>query len=104
MNNQTKMLLGLAAVAGVGYYLFMQSKKAPASFANFDSDPFKVVSKCNGDYGKVYDSEGKNGMYVCCRAGYRSAQSDGKPCGSVGQFDDSGMDMSSSFESLGEAL
>jgi hypothetical protein len=99
MNNQTKTLLGLAAVAGVGYYLFMQSKKAPASFANFDSDPVKMVSKCNGDYGK--DTEGR---YICCRAGYRSAQSDGKPCGSVGQFDDSGMDMSSSFESLGEAL
>jgi len=30
------------------------------------------------------------GRYICCRAGYRSMQTDGKACGSVGQLSDEG--------------
>jgi hypothetical protein len=96
MNKQTKTLLGVAVVAGVGYYLWkMQSeKKKPASFANLVSDPVKMTSKCNGDYGK--DAEGR---YICCRAGYRSNASDGNPCGGVGQLsDEGGMDEMQSLE------
>jgi len=88
MNKQTKTLLGLAVVAGVGYWLWKSNKdkkSAPASFANLVSDPVKMTSKCNGDYGK--DAEGR---YICCRAGYRSMQTDGKACGSVGQLSDEG--------------
>lgn len=83
MNKQTKTLLGVAVVAGLGYYLWMQSKKnaAPKSFANFMSDETKKVPSCNGDYGKD-----ANGLFICCKAGYRSEQSAGKPCGSVGQL------------------
>lgn len=86
MNKQTQMLLGVAVVAGVGYYLFMQNKKKseaakPASFANFMSDPVKMTAKCKGDYGR--DAEGR---YICCKAGWRSNESDGQPCGSVGQI------------------
>lgn len=90
MDKQTKTLLGVAVVAGLGYWLWKKQseKKAPASFANLISDPVKMVSKCNGDYGK--DAEGR---YICCRAGYRSMQSDGKACGSVGQLSDEGGSM-----------
>lgn len=85
MNKKTQTLLGVALVAGVGYYLWMQNKKKseakPASFANLVSDPVKMTAKCKGDYGK--DSEGR---YICCKAGWRSNQSDGQPCGGVGQL------------------
>lgn len=84
MDKKLQTLLGVAVVAGVGYYLFMQSKKKsekPASFANLVSDPVKMTGKCKGDYGK--DAEGR---YICCKAGWRSNQSDGQPCGGVGQI------------------
>ena len=95
MNKHTKIILGLAVLAGAGYLLYSKpkdrtllgGKKTDAkNFANFvKSDKVTVVPKCNGDYGK--DSEGR---YICCRAGYRSAQTDGKACGSVGQVSDGG--------------
>jgi hypothetical protein len=92
MNKQTKMILGLAVVAGAGYLLYKSKKDkdaaatSPKNFANFvKSDKVTIVAKCNGDYGK--DEEGR---YICCRAGYRSAQTDGKACGSVGQVSDGG--------------
>ena len=85
MNNQTKTLLGLgvAVVAGLGYFLY--AKKQPKAFANLASDEFSDEPKmvpnggpCNGDYGKDAD-----GNYICCRSGYRSKKSLGKPCENV---------------------
>jgi len=73
MNKQTQVLLGVAVLAGVGYYLYTQNKKK--SFANF-SDKVKMTPKCKGDYGK--DAEGR---YICCKQGWRSNASDGQPCG-----------------------
>lgn len=75
MNKKTQTLLGVAVLAGVGYYLYMQNKKK-SSFASFMSDPVKMTAKCKGDYGK--DAEGR---YICCKQGWRSNQSDGQPCG-----------------------
>lgn len=34
MNNKTKTILAVALVGGVGYYMWMKSKKSTASFAN----------------------------------------------------------------------
>ena len=78
MTKQTKTLLGVAVVAGVGYYLFTQNKKK--SFASFMSDPVKMTAKCKGDYGK--DAEGR---FICCKQGWRSNASDGQPCGGGGE-------------------
>lgn len=88
LDKKTKTVLAVAAVAGVGYYLWMQNKKAaPKAFANFMkeddsfSDATKNVTECKGDYGKD-----ANGDFICCRAGYRAKKSRGIPCGSVGQL------------------
>ena len=86
MNTQTKTLLGLAAVAGVGYLVYknMQDKKTAetANFANFVSDKTEMVrdrqgnlGPCQGDYGK--DS---NGLFICCRPKFRSATTLSKSC------------------------
>lgn len=60
MNKQTKTLLGLAVVAGLGYYLYTQSKKSSAGFANFASRavgcPCKeVASSFKDEKGNVWD-------------------------------------------------
>ena len=88
LDKNTKTVLAVAAVAGVGYYLWMQNKKAaPKAFANFMSaddsfsDATKPIAECKGDYGKD-----ANGDFICCRAGYRAPKSKGIPCGSVGQL------------------
>jgi hypothetical protein len=84
MNTQTKTLLGLAAVAGVGYLVYknMQDKKKAAETANFanfvKSDKVTLVTKCKGDYGK--DAQGR---FICCRPGFRSAETDGIPCADI---------------------
>jgi hypothetical protein len=84
MTKQTQVLLGVAVLAGVGYFLFMQNKKK-SSFASFMeddfmSDPVKMVEKCKGDTGT--DSEGR---YICCKPGFRSKQTSGIPCDQVGK-------------------
>ena len=84
MNKKTQILLGVAVLAGVGYFLFMQNKKK-SSFASFMeddfmSDPVKMVEKCKGDTGT--DSEGR---YICCKPGFRSKQTSGIPCDQVGK-------------------
>ena len=78
MNKQTQILLGVAVLAGVGYYLYTQNKKKDfASFMedDFMSDPVVMTEKCKGDYGK--DAEGR---YICCRSKFRSYQTSGLPC------------------------
>jgi hypothetical protein len=87
MNTQTKTLLGLAAVAGVGYLVYknMQDKKKAAETANFanfvKSDKVRMVENngpCQGDFGKDI-----NNLYICCRSGFRSATTLSKPCAEV---------------------
>jgi hypothetical protein len=52
MTKNTKILLGVAAVAGLGYYFFMKPK-ATASFMNAEGGkgcPCKKVVAKDGDY------------------------------------------------------
>ena len=52
MTNKTKTIIGVVAVAGIGYYLYMQMKKKQGSnknFANYvDEDFFNMTSKKSG--------------------------------------------------------
>ena len=41
MNNKTKTILAVALVGGVGYYMWMKSKKSSANFANVAGLPKK---------------------------------------------------------------
>lgn len=80
MNKQTKTLIGIAAVAGLGYYLYMQSKK-PKAFANLSSDEsmdFQIIEKCVGDSGTVM-LNGKQ-YYNCCKMGYFGKTTAGGKC------------------------
>ena len=81
MNKQTKTLLGVALLAGVGVYLYKQSKLNPkAGFANFSApgDGTYVV-KCLGHTG-TFKSKSGNTYYRCCKKGYYSDTSDGGAC------------------------
>jgi hypothetical protein len=81
MNKQTKTLLGVAVVAGLGYYLYMQSKKPKAAFANLASDEsmdFKIIEECVGDSGTVM-LNGKK-YYNCCKMGYFGKTTAGGKC------------------------
>jgi hypothetical protein len=68
MTKQTKTLLGLAVVAGVGYYAYTQFSK-PKSMVGFNQ---KDVCKCH--------TEELNGVYLCGDGESLSTKSKGK-CG-----------------------
>jgi hypothetical protein len=56
MTKQTKTLLGLAVIAGVGYYAYTQFSKPKASFANLiapDCSEDGSQCPCLGPRGKV---------------------------------------------------
>lgn len=73
MNKQTKTLLGVALVAGVGYYLWMQNKKkSEASFANFD-----IKNRC------LCHTEELDGVYLC-GDGKSLARNSGGKCRGAG--------------------
>ena len=58
MNKNTKTLLGVAVVAGLGYYLYTQyGKKPAASFANFSPSEIKKKCRCH--------CEQLDGIYLC---------------------------------------
>jgi hypothetical protein len=64
MTKNTKILLGVAAVAGLGYYFFMMPKKA--SFMNVEGGkgcPCKKVVGRDGDYNECA------GGHYCKRGG-----------------------------------
>jgi hypothetical protein len=70
MNKQAKTLLGVAVVAGVGYYFWKQSQQQPKSFANAVSD-LKPKCRCH--------QEELDGVYLCGDGRSLSRKSDG-PC------------------------
>lgn len=75
LDKKTKTVLAVAAVAGVGYYLWMQSKKsaAPKAFANFmsvDEDEFALVEAPNSNCAEGYTTKRPNGTYLCCNPQY----------------------------------
>lgn len=70
MNKKTKIVLGVALLGGVGYYMWMKSKSAKtASFAN--AAGVQVTANCSG-----------GGQ--CVVAGSRKAMNDPKICNSDG--------------------
>lgn len=82
MNKQTKTLLGIAVVAGAGYFLYKQYANKPKSFANLmasdESMDFKIIEECVGDSGTVM-LNGKK-YYNCCKMGYFGKSSAGGKC------------------------
>lgn len=73
LNKQTKTVLAVAAVAGVGYYLWMQNKKAaPKAFANFmkADDEFALEAAPNYHCTEGYTAKRKDGTYLCCNPQY----------------------------------
>jgi hypothetical protein len=71
MTKQTKTLLGLAVLAGVGYYAYTQYNK-PKGFANF---ALKTSCKCH--------TESLDGVYLC-GDGESLSRKSGGPCGGKG--------------------
>ena len=79
MNKNTKTLLGVAVVAGLGYFLYTKyGKKSTAGFAN--AAGFQIIPQCLGDKGTVM-LNGKK-YFNCCKMGYFGETSAGQPCGS----------------------
>jgi hypothetical protein len=75
MNKKTKTILAVALVGGVGYYMWMKSKKSSANFANFGVN---VTENCNGGGKCVISGSGKamNNPSICnsngtCKKGIR---------------------------------
>ena len=84
MNKNLQTLLGVAVLAGVGYYLYNQYQKPkPAAFANFMSDEsalgYQITEECVGDTGTVV-IDGQT-LYNCCKMGWFGKKSQGKECG-----------------------
>ena len=68
MNKQTKMLLGLAAVAGVGYYIWQKNK--PATKANVAGvNNMECKNPYSGSGGCWKGSVNKAGGYEQCKNG-----------------------------------
>ena len=71
-------------MAGVGYYLYNQSKKPKAAFANFMSDDensapeYQITEECVGDNGTLVIN-GET-LYKCCKMGWLGKKSQGKEC------------------------
>ena len=87
MNKQTKIILGLAILAGAGYLLYNSKKDKDASstvnFANFAApEDGEYVTQCNG-HTSTFTSKTGNKYYRCCKKGYYSDTSLGKPCGNI---------------------
>lgn len=81
MNKNTKTLLGVAVVAGLGYFLYTKyGKKSTAGFANAAGLGFQIIPQCQGDRGTVM-LNGKK-YFNCCKMGYFGETSAGGPCGS----------------------
>ena len=73
MNKNTKTLLGVAVVAGLGYFLYTKygKKQVTSGFANFD-----IKNKCRCHKEKL------DGVYLC-GDGESLAKSSGGPCSEV---------------------
>ena len=78
MTKQTKTLLGLAVLAGVGYYAYTMYSKPKANFSNFVAPNCQKNPKqcpCTGENGgcpnKVDEGTMKNGQsYEICKNGH----------------------------------
>lgn len=73
LDKKTKTVLAVAAVAGVGYYLWMQKKKAaPKAFANFmkEDEEFALVEAPDSNCAEGYTTKRPNGTYLCCNPQY----------------------------------
>ena len=63
MTNKTKTIIGVVAVAGIGYYLYTQWKKKQGNknFANYvDSDFFNAGGKVTGSQQTTLSNSGIN--------------------------------------------
>jgi len=76
MNKQTTTILGVGALAVVGYLIYKNQQK-PQTFANFGS-----AVRCNGHTSKKQNPESPTGVtYQCCNGTF-APESLGNPCGS----------------------
>lgn len=73
MNNKLKMLLGVAALGGVAYYIYQQNNKK--GFANAVGKAVGGACKCHKDVPQ--DSEG---YYYCCDGVSKSKVGGGTGC------------------------
>lgn len=83
MDKNTKMILGVGAVAAAGYLLWKQSQK-PKSFANLMAKAAPTaalieVPKCLKGYNEKFGE-----WYVCCNPMYKSKESVEVKCGPKG--------------------
>ena len=82
MNKNTKMILGVGAVAIVGYLIWKQMPKK--NFANLRGGggglELMEVANCAAGYQEKYtDSTGQE-MYICCDPRYKSKSAKDKKC------------------------
>jgi hypothetical protein len=75
MNKKTKTILAVALIGGVGYYMWMKSKKSSENFVNFGVN---VTENCRGGGKCVMSGRGKamNSRSICnsngtCKNGAR---------------------------------
>ena len=74
MNKQTKNLLGLAVLVGVGYYAYSQYKKPKVGFANAAGSPLGALQRgcpCQKVSKKDYPAKG----WDTCAGGQACPQS-----------------------------
>ena len=92
MNKNTKMILGVGALAIVGYLVYKQMNKtatSTASFANVSgriagggylSDTSSSAMRCCGHKSKVANAESPSGFTFSCCNGQAAPYSNGNPC------------------------
>jgi hypothetical protein len=80
MDKNTKMILGVGAVAAAGYLLWKQSQK-PKSFANLMAPSMALIEvpKCLKGYNEKFGE-----WYICCNPMYKSKDSVDVKCGPKG--------------------
>jgi hypothetical protein len=55
MNKKTKTILAVAVLGGVGYYMWMKSKKSTSNFANADGCRYTLGKSTSGQSPQVYE-------------------------------------------------
>ena len=86
MNKNTKMILGVGAVAIVGYLVWKQMSQPKAAFANLTAPGGGGLgespdsNKCCGHTSKVANAESPSGFTFTCCGGQSAPYSNGNPC------------------------
>jgi len=81
MNKNTKMILGVGAVAIVGYLVYKQMSKPKAGFANFGSISLSPsANKCCGHKDKRANAGSPSGYTFTCCNGQDAPYSNGNDC------------------------